>query len=142
MAGVAQSKIKKYVEQISAALPPSENLEKISKVKDITTFNDFQFLNEHVVAYKQWKIGKSVTLDNLNLYENFPAIIVLKTECTQEVLKPFKPTDASIPANSNNVILSKGHSIDITGKNKLTALASCLHDLNPIAFLHSRNLAT
>ena len=69
------------------------------KVKDITTLNNFEYHNEFVLAFKQYKVGNGIRIEkaNIKVYDSFPTLDVLKSNTTEEFHRVPKSSDTSIP---------------------------------------------
>lgn len=83
-------------------------VKKAVKIKDITTLNNFQYHDDHVLAFKQYQIGKGVKIINtsVHIYDNFPSVTILKSNSTDDVVKVPKPiaaTEDINPAVSNRM---------------------------------------
>lgn len=82
--------------------------EKSSENEYITTLNNFQYHADHVLAFKQYQIGKGVKIINtsVHIYDNFPSVTILKSNSTDDVVKVPKPiaaTEDINPAVSNRM---------------------------------------
>ncbi|XP_078338287.1 uncharacterized protein LOC111121882 isoform X2 [Crassostrea virginica] len=85
---VAKSNMKN-VEIVNATPPADQNCKRTLKVKDITTLNNFEYEADHVVVFKQYKIGTGHKLLNEKhkVYNEFPSITVVKSFMTSESIK-------------------------------------------------------
>ena len=103
---VIKSNIKNV--EIVAALPPSGCCDKKPtrmKVKDITSLNNFQYHEDHVLAFKQYQIGQGVKFPNkdIHVYDTFPSIDVLRACSTCDSVKPVdNPAPSSADASTDD----------------------------------------
>lgn len=107
MSAVIKSNIKN-VQVVTATPPCGIIVKKAVKIKDITTLNNFQYHDDHVLAFKQYQIGKGVKIINtsVHIYDNFPSVTILKSNSTDDVVKVPKPiaaTEDINPAVSNRM---------------------------------------
>lgn len=107
LSAVIKSNIKN-VQVVTATPPCGIIVKKAVKIKDITTLNNFQYHDDHVLAFKQYQIGKGVKIINtsVHIYDNFPSVTILKSNSTDDVVKVPKPiaaTEDINPAVSNRM---------------------------------------
>lgn len=107
LSAVIKSNIKN-VQVVTTTPPCGIIVKKAVKIKDITTLNNFQYHDDHVLAFKQYQIGKGVKIINtsVHIYDNFPSVKILKSNSTDDVVKVPKPiaaTEDINPAVSNRM---------------------------------------